>query len=450
MTTTDHGNSSNPSVNTAEATITAAATPHVIATGYEGTAGDQFRAYISRVRSGDMGALPALAGLIVLGALFSFASPFFLTRLNIANLFTQTAALMMLAIALTFVILLAEIDLSAGVTAGVTMGVFILLLDRGGWAWPPALLAALVVGLVIGLFIGFAVAKVGIPSFVVTLGLFLGFQGVQLVLLGDGASFRLADPVMLAIMNSSMPVFAGWIMLVIVVLIVVALGMYDRMRRMKVGMPVRPISLLWLKVGAYAVGGGLIIALLNQNRSPNANIFIAGVPWVVPVALLVVFAGTMMLDRSRFGLHIYAVGGNPEAARRAGINVARVRIACFILCSCLSVIAGLFFASQVGTVESTLGSTQVLPGVAAAVVGGVSLFGGRGRLVHPVIGALLIAMITNGLGLLGLAAGITFIVQGAVLILAASVDALSRRRSGASAGPHLIGRAAGRLQDRAS
>jgi len=139
-----------------------------------------------------------------------------------------------------------------------------------------------------------------------------------------------------------------------------------------------------------------------------------------------------MLDRTRFGLHLYAVGGNPEAARRAGINVARVRITAFILCSTLSVVAGLFFASQTGTVESTLGSTQVLPGVAAAVVGGVSLFGGRGRLVHPVIGALLIAMITNGLGLLGQSAGITFIVQGGVLILAASVDALSRRRTGAS------------------
>ncbi len=432
MTTTEPSKSSNPATNTAVAT--AGDAPHTIATGYEGTASDQVRAYFQRLRSGDMGALPAIAGLIVLGVLFAVLTQgLFLTKLNIANLLTQTGAYMMLALALTFVILIAEIDLSAGVTAGVGMAVFILLLDRGHIPWPISLLAGLGIGAVIGFFIGYAVAKVGIPSFVVTLGLFLGFQGVQLVLLGDGASFRLADPVMLAIMNASMPVWAGWAMLVLVVLVSLGLGLYDRRHRLALNMPVRPMSLLWFRVGAWAVGGFLVVLLLNTNRAPETAINeIAGVPWVVPLALVIVFAGTMMLDRTRFGLHIYAVGGNPEAARRAGINVARVRIICFMLCSIISVIAGLLFASLVGTVESSLGATQVLPGVAAAVVGGVSLFGGRGRLVHPVIGALLIAMITNGLGLLGLAAGITYIVQGAVLILAASVDALSRRRSGAS------------------
>jgi D-xylose transport system permease protein len=140
----------------------------------------------------------------------------------------------------------------------------------------------------------------------------------------------------------------------------------------------------------------------------------------------------MMLDRTRFGLHIYAVGGNPEAARRAGINVSRVRIVCFILCSSLAVISGLFTASQVGTVESSAGRDIVLSGVAAAVVGGVSLFGGRGRLAQAAVGALLISMITNGLGLLGLSAGITLAITGAVLALAATVDALSRRRSGST------------------
>lgn len=432
MTKTEPSKSSNPATNTAVAT--AGEAPHVIATGYEGTASDQVRAYLQRLRAGDMGALPAIAGLIVLGALFAVMTQgLFLSKLNLANLLTQTGAYMMLALALTFVILIAEIDLSAGVTAGVGMAVFILLLDRGHLPWPIALLAGLGIGAIIGFFIGYAVAKVGIPSFVVTLGLFLGFQGVQLVLLGDGASFRLADPVMLAIMNASMPVWAGWAMLVIIVLVSLGLGLYDRRHRLALNMPVRPMSLLWFRVGAWAIGGFLVVLLLNTNRAPETAINeIAGVPWVVPLALVIVFAGTMMLDRTRFGLHIYAVGGNPEAARRAGINVARVRIVCFVLCSVISVLAGLLFASLVGTVESSLGQTQVLPGVAAAVVGGVSLFGGRGRLVHPVIGALLIAMITNGLGLLGYSAGITYIVQGAVLILAASVDALSRRRTGAS------------------
>lgn len=429
MTTT--GRSSNPSTNTAAEVAGEEPTGSTIATGYEGALGVQLAAYLRRVRGGEMGVLPALAGLIVLGGLFGVLSPYFLTRINIANLMTQTAALMMLAIALTFVILLAEIDLSAGVTAGVGMAVFILLSVRGQWAWQPALGVALVTGVVIGLFIGYCVARIGIPSFVVTLGLFLGFQGVQLALLGDGGSFRVQDPAVIAIMNSSMPVWAGWAMLALIVLISAATGLYDRMRRTRVGMPVRPISMLAIRVAVWAVGGGLVVLLLSQNRSAGV-IPIEGVPIVVPIALAIVWVGTLMLDRTRFGLHLYAVGGNPEAARRAGINVARVRITAFILCSTLSVVAGLFFASQTGTVESTLGSTQVLPGVAAAVVGGVSLFGGRGRLVHPVIGALLIAMITNGLGLLGQSAGITFIVQGGVLILAASVDALSRRRTGAS------------------
>jgi D-xylose transport system permease protein len=427
MTATDK--SSNPSTNTA--TDTAGDGGTAIATGYEGTVRDQLNGYLQRVRSGEMGMLPALAGLIVLGVLFSFLSPFFLTQINIANLITQTGALMMLAIALTFVILLAEIDLSAGVTAGVGMAVFILLLDRGGWNWVAAFIVALLVGVAIGSFIGYAVAKIGIPSFVVTLGLFLGLGGVQLVLLGDGASFRVQEPAVTAIMNGNMPVWAGWVMLLVIVLISLGTGLYDRRHRQSIGMPVRPITILLVKVGAWIVGGALVVGLLSQNRS-TGSIPIEGVPVVVPIALAILWIGTLMLDRTRFGLHIYAVGGNPEAARRAGIDVARVRIVCFILCSTLAIVAGLFFASDTGTVESTLGATDVLPGVAAAVVGGVSLFGGRGRLIHPVVGALLISMITNGLGLLGLAAGITLIVQGAVLILAASVDALSRRRSGAS------------------
>jgi len=429
MTTTDQ--SSNPPTNTAAATAGQEATVETIAFGSEGGLRAQLTAYLQRIRGGDMGVLPALAGLIVLGGLFSALSPYFLARINIANLLTQTAALMMLAIALTFVIVLAEIDLSAGVTAGVGMAVFILLSDRGHWAWQPALAVALATGVVIGLFIGYCVAKIGIPSFVVTLGLFLGFQGVQLVLLGDGGSFRVQDPAIVGIMNSAMPVWAGWAMLALIVLISLGTGLYDRMRRSRVDMPVRPISLLLLRVAAWAVLGGFVVLVLSANRSAGI-IPIAGVPNVVPIALAIVWIGTLLLDRTRFGLHLYAVGGNPEAARRAGINVARVRIIAFVLCSTLSVVAGLLFASQTGTVESTLGATQVLPGVAAAVVGGVSLFGGRGRLVHPVIGALLIAMITNGLGLLGQSAGITFVVQGGVLILAASVDALSRKRTGAS------------------
>jgi D-xylose transport system permease protein len=428
---TEPGHSSNPSTTTAAATATAAAQHTSIPTGHEGSVRDQFDAYLQRVRGGEMGMLPALAALVIITLVFWIATPFFITKLNIANLLTQTGALMMLAMALTFVILLAEIDLSAGVTGGLSMAIFILLTNKSSLPWVLALLVALACAASIGLFIGFFVAKVGIPSFVITLGLFLGLQGLNLVLLGNAGAYRIQTPAIVAIMNKSMPVWAGWLMLLIMVGLSLGTGMYDRARRAAAGMAVRPMSLLWARVGALAIGGGLIVWLLSLNRS-TSSVEIKGVPIVVPLALTVMWVGTMMLDRTRFGLHLYAVGGNPEAARRAGINVARIRIAAFMICSSLACLSGLFSASQTGTVESSAGRDIVLSGVAAAVVGGVSLFGGRGRLVQAAIGALLISMITNGLGLLGQSAGITLLVTGGVLILAATVDALSRRRSGST------------------
>ncbi len=432
MTTTDKP--SDPSLAVAVDTA-GGATPPGIATGYEGSTLDQFRGYVSRVRAGELGMLPALGGVVVLAILFSILSPFFLTRINIANLLTQTSSLMMLAIALVFVILLAEIDLSAGVTAGVGMAVFILLNGQAGWNWIVSLIIALAVGTVIGLFIGYFVAKVGIPSFVVTLGLFLGFQGLQLVLLGDGNTFRIQQPEVLAIQNSNLPVWAGWTMWAVIVLIALGTAVYDRRRRQRIGVPVRTLSLLWIRVGAIALGFGILVFLLNQNRSqstiPGAP-FLGGVPIVVPIALAILWIGTQVLDRTRFGLHLYAVGGNPEAARRAGINVAAIRIAAFMICSTLAIVSGLFTASRVGTVGAGFGQTIVLNGVAAAVVGGVSLFGGRGRLVQGAVGALVISMITNGLGLIQLPGGVNLLITGGVLVLAATVDALSRKRAGAS------------------
>jgi D-xylose transport system permease protein len=427
--TTPTDKSSNPGTNTAAATIAAA--PHAIATGHEGSIGDQVRAQVQRIRAGEMGMLPALVGLIGLGILLAALSPFFLTRNNIANLMTQTAALMILAIALTFVIVLTEIDLSAGVTGGVGMAAFIILVNDQSWNWIAALVVAILVGAAIGTFIGYFVAKIGIPSFVITLGLFLGFQGLMLVLLGDAGTYQVQTPEVTAIMNRSMPTWGGWLLLVVIVAISLLTGLYDRSQRISSGMPVRPIGLLLGRVGAWVVLGGFVVFLLNQNRS--SGVFpIEGVPIVVPIALAILWLGQTMLDRTRFGLHIYAVGGNPEAARRAGINVAMVRISAFVICSSLAVISGLFTISQTGVVQSSTGRDIVLSGVGAAVVGGVSLFGGRGRLVQAAVGALLISMITNGLGLLNFPAGLTFLVTGGVLVLAATIDALSRRRSGST------------------
>ena len=405
--------------------------PQLIASGQEGTLKDQVVGYFQRIKNGDMGALPAVVALFALAVLFAGLSPYFLTNLNVANLFVQAAELTVLACALVFVLLLAEIDLSAGVTAGVGMGLFIILNQKMGLPWPVAVLGALCVGLLVGSFIGFFVAKIGVPSFVVTLGLFLGFQGLQLIMLGDGGLYRVDIPEILALMNSNMPDWAGWLMVVIMILATLGLSLWDRARRSKAGLTSRPISLMIAKVVVIGGLSAILVAILNENRSVSI-LPISGVPIVIPFVIAIIFIGTFVLDRTRFGRHLYAVGGNPEAARRSGIKVASIRISAFVICSTLAVVSGLLHVSRLGSVEASAGRSIVLSGVAAAVVGGVSLFGGRGKLIHAAIGALVIAIIDNGLGLIGLPAGINFLVTGGVLIAAATIDALSRKRSGGS------------------
>jgi D-xylose transport system permease protein len=420
-------------------TSTPATPPPTIGSGHEGSIRDQIVGYFRGVRQGEMGALPALGGFVVLLVLFSILSNSFLTPLNLANLLTQAAALMMLAMALVFVILLGEIDLSAGVTSGVAAGIFVTLVHNNHVNWILAVLVALGAGLAIGTFIGVFVARVGIPSFVVTLGLFLGFQGLQLIIIGTGGAYRIETPEISAIMNKNLPIPVGWIALAVAVAIAIAISLWDRSRRKRAGVVNRPLALLWARLGAIAIGGALFVGFLSVDRAvsrgslngvPIAHNVIEGVPIVVPIVIAILWIGTFVLDRTRYGRHLYAVGGNPEAARRAGIKVASVRMTAFIICSSLAVVAGLFDASRIGVVTAASGGQVVLSGVAAAVVGGVSLFGGRGRLTHAAIGALVIAVIANGLGLLGLPSGANYLVTGGVLILAATFDAVSRKRAG--------------------
>jgi D-xylose transport system permease protein len=399
-----------------------------INTGHEGTINDQVKAYFSRLRAGDMGALPAVAAVVVLMALFANLSPFFLTEINIANLFVQSAVLMVTAMALVFVLLLAEIDLSAGVTAATAMALFVKL-TYDGWDWPIALVMGFLVGLTIGWVIGIFVAKIGVPSFVISLAFFLGLPGVMLIILNTGGILRLEVEPVKAIMNANLPVWAGWGLLVLAVVTTLTLSMWDRSRRLRVGLPVRSWVFIVAKVAAFLVFGGVAVFILNQPRSLVAANPIQGVPIVVPIVLFLIFLGTFVLSRTKFGRYIYAVGGNPEAARRAGINVARIRIYAFMIASTLATIGGLLHVSRIGAVEASAGRTIVLSAVAAAVVGGVSLFGGKGKLLNAAIGAVVISIIDNGLGLMGFPAGVSFIVTGAVLALAATVDALARKRS---------------------
>ncbi len=404
-------------------------TSDLIGSGVEGGLGDQITAWWQRIRGGDMGALPAVGGLVVLVVLFSILSPFFLTERNFANLLNQAASLVVLGMALVFVLLLGEIDLSAGVTGGVGMALFVVLNAVWGLPWPLALLIGFGFGFLTGATIGFFVARVGIPSFVVTLGLFLGFQGLALVIIGPGGLYRLQVPELRAIQSENLPVWGGWAMLAIMLLISAGTSFWDRRRRTRAGVPNRAISLVFIKLAVILVLGGGAVYVLNQNRGQSV-VEVSGVPIVVPLVLLILWIGTFILDRSRFGRYIYAIGGNAEAARRSGVKVRWIKWWAFVVCSSLAVLAALLSVSRVGSVDATVGRDIVLSGVAAAVVGGVSLFGGRGRLMHAAIGALVIAVITNGLGLLKLPAGFNLLITGGVLILAATVDALSRLRAG--------------------
>ena len=341
---------------------------------------DQLRASVQRIRGGEMGMLPALAGLLVLSILFGFLNPFFFTKGNVANLMTQTAALMMLSIALTFVIILTEIDLSAGITGGVGMAVFIILVNDKTWNWLLAFVVALLVGAVIGTVLGWFVAKVGIPSFVVSLGLFLAFQGLMLVLLGDAGTYQIQTPEVAAIMNKSMPPWAGWLMLVIIVLVSLGTGLYDRMRRLAGG-DARPADEPAARPRRRLGGGRRVHGVPaepepGQRAHPDRGCADRGADRPDdPV-------GRHVDARPDAFRSAHLRGGRQSRgreARRASV-FARVRITAFIICSMLAVVSGLFTVSQTGVVQSSTGRDIVLFGVGAAVVGGVSLFGGRGRL----------------------------------------------------------------------
>lgn len=403
---------------------------NVIGTGHEGGIPEQIKSYLLKIKSGDMGSLPALLGLIVLIVLFSFMSPVFLTALNFANLFNQAATLIVLAMGLVFVLVLAEIDLSAGVTSGVSAGLLVIALHHD-FNWIFAILISIITGVVIGYFIGVIVAKVGIPSFVVTLACFLAFQGLQLLIIGSGGLYRIENSQVLAIQNSNLTIFQGWIFYFISILLYTYSGFAARLRRSRNNQTNRPIAFLYLKIFFAAIFGAVIVSALNLERSSNKAFPIHGIPIVIPIVIILFVLGTFVLDRTKFGRHVYAVGGNPEAARRAGIRVIGVKIAVFTICSTTAAISGIVSASRVGSVDASMGRTIVLNGVAAAVVGGVSLFGGKGRLSQAVIGGFVIAIIDNGLGLMGFNSGINLLITGAVLLLAASADAISRKRGNA-------------------
>jgi D-xylose transport system permease protein len=392
------------------------------------------RGYLDRVRGGEVGALPAILGLVVLCTIFTILRPAFFTEGNFANLFTQGAAVTVIAMGLVFVLLLGEIDLSAGFASGVCAAVLAVLLTNKGWPWYGAVLAALVTGAVIGLVLGVLVAKLGIPSFVVTLAAFLAFQGIVLMLMNEGSNISIRDDTILAIANKNVTPVLGWVMLAVGLGGYAAVQLWQARGRLSRGLAADPISLIAVRVGTVAVIAGVAVYVLNQERSRNAIVVsLKGVPIVVPLIVVLLIGWTFVLRRTAYGRHIYAVGGNREASRRAGINVDRIRISAFMICSTMAAIGGVIAASRANSVDpNTGGSNVLLYAVGAAVIGGTSLFGGKGRVLDAVLGGAVVAVIDNGMGLMGYSAGVKYVVTGLVLLLAAGVDALSRKRAAAT------------------
>jgi D-xylose transport system permease protein len=385
--------------------------------------------YLARVRSGDIGALPAVLGLVALCIVFGIMNSVFLTPGNFANLLTQAASVTVIAMGLVFVLLLGEIDLSAGYASGVTGAVLVLLITRNGYPWYVALLASILVGAILGFGMGTLIARLGIPSFVVTLAAFLAFQGILLLLAGEGGTIRIDDPVILAVQNNNLSPTLSWIFFLVCAALYVISGLSRINSRRKAGLK-SELKKLWVikTVSLLAVCGAAVWAL-NLERSNNVKLVsLKGIPIVVPVILVLLVGGTFVLSRTAYGRHIYAVGGNAEAARRAGINVKNIRISAFVICSSFAAIAGMLFASRQNSISPTTGgSSTLLYAVGAAVIGGTSLFGGKGKMRDAILGGLVVAVIDNGMGLLGYPAGIKFIVTGAVLLVSAGVDAISRR-----------------------
>jgi D-xylose transport system permease protein len=374
------------------------------------------------VRGGELGSLPIVVGMLIIVVVFQSQNDNFLTAGNFLNLVIQAAGIMTIAMGVVFVLLLGEIDLSVGFVSGVGGAIAALLtLPGGNWEFAglPAIAVVLVVGLLIGTLNGVLFTKVGIPSFVVTLAGLLAWNGAVLVLIGDQGTVVIQSRTIIDLANGFISAAASWVLVVVAIAGYAASQLARRRARGRTGLPVDPASLVALRVGGLALALVAAVWVANEDR---------GVPYVVLMLAALFVVGSWVLTRSRFGLHVMAIGGNIEAARRAGIPVDRVRIACFAIASMMATLGGVVLASRLTSVDTGAGGgTILLYSIAAAVIGGTSLFGGRGSIRAAVLGAIVIASIDNGLGLLGLASGTKFIITGLVLLAAVTVDSVARR-----------------------
>jgi D-xylose transport system permease protein len=404
----------------------ATAAPEVMASSL----GEYAKIQLRRIRSGESGALPVVIGLVAIVIYFQVRNSLFLSPGNLVNLLIQGAPYIILGMAEVFVLLLGEIDLAVGYTGAVAA--VITAWTVFSLPWWIAIILGLATGAVLGLIFGLLITRLGLPSFVVTLAGLLGLEGLLIVLVarsghGPGGSIPISNKIIGDLTEGNLSPVAGWILMIVVVAAAAAMLLLSDRQRRSAGLVTPPLSVTALKIGVMAVAGVVVVLIGNANRG-TALQALSGVPWVVPIILGVLAIWTFLLGRTRFGRYIYAVGGNAEAARRAGVSLTRIRTLAFMLTGLTGAIAGILLASRLGSISTdTNGGQLVLFAVAAAVIGGTHLFGGHGKMMNALIGGLVVAAIANGLALLGTSAAATYIVTSLVLLAAVSVDALSRR-----------------------
>jgi D-xylose transport system permease protein len=397
--------------------------------------GQYLRASLLQVRSGNSGVLPVILGLVVVAIAFQIANSKFLSAQNLVNLFEQSTVYMLLAMAEIFALLLGEIDLSVGLVMGLGSVVVAELVQPSGanWPWWAAITVTLLACAAVGFIQGTLVARLKMPSFIVTLGGLLILEGVAIIVLGGSLvgisnSQYSNEAALYDIFWGSFSPVVGWILLAVLVG-GAGTGLWLRdARKRRRGLVAAPRGFTAMKIVLIAVAGSGVVAVCNVNRAHFGTI--EGVPYIIPIVLIVLGACTFLLQRTRFGRYVYAIGGSATAAQRAGIRLTAVRTWCFILAGLISGIAGILFASwQVSLTTNIIkaSNSYVLLAVAAAVIGGTSLFGGRGKTIHGILGGLVIGGIYNGLYLLGVSSQWIDVVVAGVLLAAALIDVLSRR-----------------------
>lgn len=381
----------------------------------------QFNAFLDRTRSGDLGVLPVIAGLIVIWAVLQALNPIFLSPANLVNLAMESSAVGIIALGIVSVLLVAQIDLSVGSVSGLAAAVVAVTSVNMGWPVWLVILAVIALGAAVGWLYGQIFNRFGVPSFVITLAGLLGFLGLQLYILGAKGSINLPfDSALVYFAQLAfVPVWLSYVLVAAAAAGLFATDYFHARARRNAGLSAISMQNIALRAILLLIALGLAVTYLNQGR---------GVGWMFVFFIALTLVLNYMLKRTKWGRSVYAVGGNPEAARRAGINVKAIYTSVFITCSTLAAVGGLLAASRLAAANQGSGTGDVnLNAIAAAVIGGTSLFGGRGSAFAAILGIVVIQSISSGLTLLNLDSSFRFMVTGVVLLLAVTLDSVSRR-----------------------